>query len=252
MSAPELLRHLELEGFVVLPGILDTPQRRRMKDELVDIPMQPAWYSSAPTWGSIQPQWHSRSCAELIGNPPLVDFLEALLGPDVVFVHGHFLRKSSGGGGSMPLITNSQPLGSALYGWRNSSPIMVRTLTYLDDSGGVFRVVPRSHLSFHSDANPYLRYLSHPAEIHVRPSAGDILLFAGSVFHGGGESSSAAAQDNGQREVIEMTYRPLWARPASPVEEWEPEHLEKIPVQARRFLISRNAGVERSASRTGG
>ena len=121
----------------------------------------------------------------------------------------------------------------------------------LDDSGGAFRVVPRSHLSFHSDANPYLRYLSHPAEIHVRPSAGDILLFAGSVFHGGGESSSATGQDNGHREVIEMTYRPLWARPAGPVEEWEPDHLEKIPAQARRFLISRNAGIERSASRTG-
>ena len=53
------------------------------------------------------------------------------------------------------------PYGSRASG-SLSSPVLMRVLYYLDDltpECSPFKVVPRSHLSLHADANPYNRFL---------------------------------------------------------------------------------------------
>jgi hypothetical protein len=50
---------------------------------------------------------------------------------------------------------------------------------YLDDLSpqrAPFRLVPRSHLSFHADANPYARYHSHPEEVSLVVPAGSAVV----------------------------------------------------------------------------
>ena len=71
--------------------------------------------------------------------------------------------------------TDAQPYGSRIFGSLASSPVLMRVLYYLDDltpECSPFKVVPRSHLSVHVDANPYNRFLRHDEEVMVTCDAG--------------------------------------------------------------------------------
>ena len=69
LTVGEQIRHFEVEGFVVLPDLLDTNHIRRLKDELADTPMKSKSYSEAQTVSVTPPQWVSPAVAELIGHP---------------------------------------------------------------------------------------------------------------------------------------------------------------------------------------
>ena len=171
------IRHLEVEGYVVLPDVLDAAHMERIKSEMADAPMQTKDYSDAQTY-FLEPQWRSRALAELIANPPMIEFLEAVFGPDIVFTRGLFTRTLSGS----PLIslhTDGQPFGSSIFGFEGSSPRLLRVLYYLDGltpERAPFRLVPRSHLSFHAQGNPYVRYKWLPGEITICANAGTAVI----------------------------------------------------------------------------
>ena len=95
--------------------------------------------------------------------------------------------------------------------------------------------MPRSHLSFHADANPYLRYKSHPEEITLCVKAGSAILLPKDLFHG-----THPNKDPQARELIQFGYRPAWAGPIQPMEEWNPELVEAAPEEAKPFLQSLN------------
>ena len=171
----------------------------------------------------MESQWLSPAVAELIGHPPVVDFLQVLMGPDIVFTHGLFTRTLSGSPG-ISMHTDGQPYGSSIFGYEGSSPRQLRVLYYLDDlpaERAPFRLIPRSHLSFHAQANPYVRYVSHPQEI---------TLCAGT------HPNKATTP----RELIQFGYRPAWAGPIQPMEEWDPQLVAAAPAQAKPFLQSVN------------
>ena len=115
---------------------------------------------------------------------------------------------------------------------------MVRVLYYLDDltkDVSPFRVVPRSHLCMHADANPYRRFESHPEEVMVTLNAGSAVLINHRVFHGNYPNTGDRA-----RELLAIAYRPGWAGPAEEVDEWPEEQLQAIPDEIRPYLSSRN------------
>lgn len=63
----------------------------------------------------------------------------------------------------------------------------MRVLYYLDTltvERAPFRLIPRSHLSFHADASPYVRYKLHPEEITLIVPAGSAVLIPSLLFHG--------------------------------------------------------------------
>ena len=62
------IRHLEVEGYVVLPDMLDAQQIARLDTELANVPMQHKDYSEAQTY-AMEPQWLSRSVAEPPPSP---------------------------------------------------------------------------------------------------------------------------------------------------------------------------------------
>ena len=236
MSLGQRIRHLEVEGYVHLPAMLSPDQIARLKADLADIPMQTKDYSDCQTY-ALEAQWQSRAMVELIGHPPMVEFLQALMGPDIVFTRGLFTRTLAG---SPPISmhTDGQPFGSSIFGYEGSSPRLLRVLYYLDDlppERAPFRVIPRSHLSFHAQANPYVRYKSHPQEITLCAKAGAALVIPVDVFHG-----THPNRDRLPRELIQFGYRPAWAGPIQPMEEWDPAVVAAAPQQAKRFLQSPN------------
>ncbi|MCZ6633918.1 MAG: phytanoyl-CoA dioxygenase family protein [bacterium] len=231
------IRHLEAEGYVVLPDMLDADHIAKLKSELADMPMRPKPYSEYLTTGAKQPQWFSRAVAELIGHPPMIEFLTKLMGPDIVFTRGFFQRTNPGSPG-ISMHTDGQPFGSSIFNYEGSSPKMLRVLYYLDDlipARAPFRLIPRSHLSYHAQANPYVRYKSHPEEITVCAKAGSALLIPINMFH-----ATHPNTDSSPRELIQFGYRPAWAGPIQPMKEWDPELVAAAPEQAKPFFQSLN------------
>ena len=237
MTRPEQIRHLEVEGYVVLPEILDPDYIARIKRELAEAEMGHTSYSVNQTRSATQPQWLSTAVAELIGYPPMIEFLTDLLGPEMVFTRGFFQRTLPGSPG-ISLHTDGQPHGSDLFGYEGSCPRLLRVLYYLDEltaDRASFRLVPRSHLSFHGEASPYLRYKSHPEEITIVVPAGSAVVVPSMLLHG-----SHSNKDTQSRELIQLGYRPAWAGPVQPVEEWDPELVANAPEIARPYLQSLN------------
>ena len=230
------IRHLEVEGFAVLPDVLDAELMEQIKAEMADAPMQTKDYSDAQTFFP-EPQWRSPTVAKLIAHPAAIEFLEVLLGPDIVFTKGLFTRTLSGSP-PISLHTDGQPFGSSIFGYEGSSPRLLRVLYYLDDltpERAPFRLVPRSHLSFHAEANPYVRYKWHPGEITLCARAGTAVIIPINMFHGSHPNRSAS-----QRTLVQLGYRPAWAGPINPMEEWDPDLVAAVAPETRRFLQSPN------------
>ena len=237
MTRPELIRHLEVEGYVVFPRLLTPDLIERVKQEMADAEMWHPDYSTQQMRAATQPQWVSRTAAELIGYPPLIEFLTQLMGPDIVFTRGFFQRTLPGCPG-ISMHTDGQPHGSDLFGFEGSCPRLLRVLYYLDDltpERAPFRLIPRSHLSFHGDASPYVRYKWHPDEITLMVPAGSAVLVPSLLHHG-----SHPNDDEQPRELLQLGYRPAWAGPLQPVDEWDPELVANAPTVARPFLQSLN------------
>jgi len=237
MTRPEQIRHLEVEGYVVFPKILPPALIDKLKGELSGIEMDHTDYSENQTRSVVQPQWHSKAAAELIAYPPMVDFINDLMGPDIVFTRGFFQRTLPGCPG-ISMHTDGQPHGSDIFGYEGSCPRLLRVLYYLDDltpQRAPFRLIPRSHISFHAEASPYVRYKYHPEEISLTAPAGTAVAVPSLLIHG-----SHPNKDSHSRELVQLGYRPAWAGPIQPVEEWEPKLVEAAPDVAKPFLQSLN------------
>ena len=237
MSRPEQIRHLEVEGYVVFPEILSSELIGRMKEELAEIEMGHADYSINQSRAKVQPQWASQAVAELIGYRPMMDFLIDLMGPDIVFTRG-FYQLTQPGCPGISIHTDGQPHGSNLFGYEGSCPRLIRVLYYLDEltpERAPFRLIPRSHLSFHAEASPYVRYKSDPEEITIVAPAGTAVGVPSMLLHG-----SHPNKDSNPRELVQLGYRPSWAGPIQPVDEWDPRLVETAPKIARPFLKSLN------------
>ena len=237
MTRSAQIRHFETEGYTILPGALDNALIGALKAELADLPMRPSFFTDAPAFSKVPPHTRGPVAAGLIAHPPTLDFVQALVGSNLVFMHCFYIL-SHPGAPALELHTDFQPFGSTYSGWLESCPIRVRVLYYLDDTQddrSALRIVPRSHICFHADAQPYRRYPSHPDEIVAPVKAGDAFVFAVRLFHGTGPNTT-----NETRGMLEYDYRPEWARPYGPVPDWTAEELRFVPDHARALVRSRN------------
>ena len=236
-SRSEQIRHLEVEGYLVIPNALNEQQINDVKLGMSDAEMLHTDYSTKQTRSVKQPQWHSRAVAELIGHPVIIDFLNDLMGPEIVFTRG-FYQKSLSGCPGISLHTDGQPHGSNFFGYEGSCPRLLRVLYYLDDltpERAPFRLIPRSHISFHADASPYARYKWHPEEISIVVPAGSAVIVPSMMIHG-----SHPNLDENSRELLQFGYRPAWAGPIKNVEEWDENLVSNAPESAKPFLKSLN------------
>lgn len=237
LSDAQRIKHLEIEGYVVLPGLLSAEQITRIKRELSVLPTKGMDYSeNQRTCKDVQ--WtNSPACIEVIALPAMIQFLEKLFGDEIICASCTYALSRPGHPG-MAIHTDAQPYGSAIFGMQASAPRLVRALYYLDDltpERAPLKVIPHSHLSLHADANPYKRYKSHPEEVAVTCTAGSVAIINQSVFHANYPNVS-----NEDRELLAIAYRPAWAGPIAEVPEWPAEQVARLPENVRPYFKSPN------------
>ena len=240
LTLGERIRQIEVEGFVVIPGLLSPEHIKLLKSETSRMETVGRDYSDKQR-GKKNLEFEGGSITELIAHPPTIAFLHQLFGEEVIFMSYVYGRSEPGHPG-ISLHTDEQPYGSAIFGYEASCPFMVRVLYYLDDLTpeiSPFRVVPRSHLSMHADANPYKRYESHPEEVMVPAQAGSAVFINHRVFHGNFPNVGDRS-----REMLAILYRPGWSGPMGEVERWDAEQVAALPDTVKPFFIDPNTKHE--------
>ncbi len=237
LTLGEQIRHLELEGYLVIPNLLSPAQVEQFKTLTAALETKPTDYSDNQR-GRGNIHWDDPAFADLVAHPPTIRFLEAVLGNDLVFL-GSVYALSRPGHPGISLHTDGQPWGSKIFGYSGSCPVQVRVLYYLSDltpEVSPFTVVPRSHLSLHADGNPYTRYASHPEQIAVSAQAGSAVLLNHRCWHGNGPNTGTR-----NREMLAYLYRPAWAGPVEEkIPQWPAEKVAALPEHIRRFFTDPN------------
>lgn len=237
LSLQDRVRSIELDGFVVIPGLLSAEQITALHAELDSLPMTSTDYSKhqkgcSDIWTSDCPV-----AIDIIANPPILEFLSSLFGDNLICT-SIGLGVSEPGHPGIAIHTDSQPYGSKIFGVQASSPILARVLYYLDDltpDCSPFKVIPRSHLSMHRDASPYGRLLSHPDELMVTCKAGSAAIINQKIFHGNFPNHS-----DRPRRMLAIAYRPAWAGPIDDVEDRDEELVARLPEKIKPFFRSLN------------
>ena len=236
LTLGERIRQIEVEGYLVLPDLLPPEVLQRLKQQTATFETTAVDYRPFQR-GRPSVQFEGGAVTELAAHPPTLAFLRELFGPDLILMTYAYARSEPGHPG-ISLHADGQPYGSEIFGYAGSCPWLVRVLYYLDDltpEVSPFRVVPRSHLSMHDDANPYRRYESHPEEVMVPTRAGSAVLINHRVFHGNYPNTGDRS-----REMLAIAYRPAWAGPIAELPLWDPEKLAALPDFVRAVFGDRN------------
>ena len=237
LSRSEQIAALELEGYVLIPNVLSPETVNAVGAELNRLETTPVDYSDHQRGHPDVLLSDSPHSIGLIAHAPIVDFLSQLFGDELICTSCGYSLSEPGHPG-IAIHTDSQPYGSQIFGMQASSPCLVRVLYYLDDltrECSPFKVIPRSHLSLHADANPYRRYLSHPQERMVTCRAGSAVIINQKVFHGNYPNHS-----DGRRRLLAIAYRPAWAGPIDDVPDHDKEMISRLPQEVRPFFGSMN------------
>ncbi len=237
LTTGQRIRSIELDGYVVIPGLLSAGQLDAIREELSRLPTTAVDYSEHQR-GCANLQWtNSPTTIRAIVLPAMVGFLETLFGDELICTSCAYAVSQPGHPG-IAIHTDAQPYGSKIFGLAASSPCLVRVLYYLDDltpERSPFKVIPRSHLSLHSDGNPYRRYLSHDDEVMVTCQAGSAVIINQKVFHANYPNDS-----NSDRRMLAIAYRPAWAGPIGEIPDHDPEQVAMLPPEVRPFFRSLN------------
>ncbi|MBD04509.1 MAG: hypothetical protein CME24_09210 [Gemmatimonadetes bacterium] len=229
LSLGDRIRQIELEGYLIVPDLLDEDHLARLKTQAATWETVPRDYSPHQR-GRRDVQWEGGPATDLIAHEPTLELLRAVFGDQILFLSYGYDRSEPGTPG-ISLHTDGQPYGSKIFGLNGSCPATIRVLYYLDDltlDVSPFRVVPRSHLSLHAQANPYSRYESHPEEVVVPCRAGSALFLNHRVFHGTLPNTGAK-----ERSMLAIAYRPAWAGPIAEVEAWDEQRVAALPERVR-------------------
>ena len=236
LTLGERIRQLEVEGYLVLPDLLSTEQIASLKAQTAAFDTFGTDYSERQR-GKKNIQFEGGAVTELAAHPPTIAFLRKVFGDEIILMSYVYARSEPGHPG-ISLHADGQPYGSQIFGYEGSCPFVVRVLYYLDDLTpeiSPFRVVPRSHLCMHADANPYKRYEAHPEEVMVPVRAGGAVLINHRVFHGNFPNVG-----NNSREMLAIAYRPGWAGPIEEVAGWDSSQVEALPAHIREVFGDRN------------
>lgn len=232
----EQLRQLELEGYLVIPDLLSGEEVARLKAETARFETRAVDYSPHQR-GCPSVQFRGGAVSELIAHPRTAEFLGKVFGDDLVLMSYDYARSDPGHPG-VSFHTDGQPYGSSIFGAKHTCPVMIRVLYYLDDltpEVSPFRVVPMSHLSLHSEGNPYNRYDGHPEQVMVTAKAGSAVFLNYKVFHGNFPNRGDRA-----REMLALAFRPAWAGPLAEVEDWDRAEVATLPPSVQPLMGDRN------------
>src|SRR5207247_658288 len=132
LTSRDQVRHLELEGFVVIPDLLSPERLAAMQAELARLPTEATDYSENQR-SCKNVQWtDSPTSIDTIALPAMIELLERLFGDDLICTSCIYALSRPGHPG-IALHTDAQPYGSEIFGVQASAPRLVRVLYYLDE-----------------------------------------------------------------------------------------------------------------------
>ena len=127
LTTAQRIKHLEIEGYVVLPDLISPDNVVKIRDELDNLPTIGTDYSENQR-GHRDVQWsNSPACIDLIALPAMLEFLTELFGDELICTSCHFALSRPGHPG-IAIHTDAQPYGSEIFGAQASSPRLVRVL----------------------------------------------------------------------------------------------------------------------------
>ena len=126
MTLGERIEHLEVEGYLVLPDLLNPDHIRRLQAETARFETFHVDYSVHQK-GRQDIQFRGGAITELIAHPPLIEFLKALCGPELIFMSYDYARSEPGHPG-ISLHCDGQPWGSEIFGYEQSCPRLIRVV----------------------------------------------------------------------------------------------------------------------------
>jgi len=237
LTAAQRVKHMELEGYVVLPDLLDQDTLKRVRNEVDQFQTRSTDYSDKQQVMQSVESTDSPTAIGLIDHPVVTGFLKELFGDELICTTCSFAKSLPGHPG-IAIHTDAQPYGSKIFGLQASSPVLARVLIYLDDltpQRSPLKVIPRSHLSMHADANPYNRYLNHPDEVMVCCKAGSAAIINQKIFHANYPNYS-----DSQRRLLAIAYRPAWAGPIDDVPDRDEAVVARLPENIKPYFKSLN------------
>src|SRR5690349_18370987 len=110
LTNTQRIKHLEIEGYVVMPDLLTADQVTKIKAELDRLPTQGTDYSENQR-SFKEVQWSdSPNCIDLIALPVMIKFLETLFGDEIICTSCVYALSRPGHPG-IAIHTDAQPYG---------------------------------------------------------------------------------------------------------------------------------------------
>lgn len=241
LTMGERVKHLEVEGYIVMPDVLSPEHVKKLKNETAKLQTRRVDYSEKQRiLNENNLEYKGGVLTDLIVHLPTTNFLKTLCGDEIIMMKYTYSRAEPGHPG-INFHCDAMNYGSNEFSNELSCPKMLRVLYYLDDltpEVSPFRIIPRTHLSFHNQANPYLRYKEHPEQVMVTCKAGTAIIFNMYCFHGNFPNVG-----DRPREALLISYRPSWAGPINTIPSRDPEKVATMPSEVQPYLGDLNTRI---------
>lgn len=239
MSLAMQLQALNDDGFVLIPGVLDTPQVALLRRAIDGLrPIHWDYQGLLEHYKCVfnrDPMW-----LPFLDLPGLIELAEATLGPDC-HVIGQTAWRSHPGYPGMGLHLDHLPLELPDWVWARPDlrlPVQIFTaqlyLSDIDAELGPTWVVPGSHRSGRRPGEGEDSWQGQGAR-PVLCQAGDALVFRSELWHAGGANTSV----DRVRDMLQVHYgRRMVAQKFSPYLQWRfnPDVLAAATARQRRLL----------------
>ncbi|NKB71725.1 MAG: hypothetical protein GKR89_32015 [Candidatus Latescibacteria bacterium] len=245
---PAQQRHLDDEGYIVIPEVLTPDEIAHYRTRLLELAASERADGSANLHTQDKGQlvrWLVNKGTEferLLSHDKVVPFFEYLLGPDYILstLTSNIISPGAADGGyhvDNALGAMPEPL--------PAFPLFVNSLWLLDDfspENGGTRFVRYSH---RSRVKPPADLESHPQEIRLSAPKGSVFLFNGALWHAAGANRTARQRI----ALICFCCRPFLKPMFDFVHHLQPEVLERATPHLRRLygFDSQPKGPDRPA-----
>ena len=206
-DSDEILKALREDGACVLVDVMDEDLRSRVNQELQPfIDATPAGrddFTGRLTGRTGALVARSKASRELVMHPTITDLAQGFLEPytDKIQLHLTQIINIQPGQGAQPRHRDRLAWGGYVPAQIEPQFNTIWALTDFTEENGATRVVPGS-VSWPDDRRP-----TDEETIQAVMPAGSVLLYSGSVIHGGGKNFS-----DGDRTGVNITYCLGWLR----------------------------------------